>query len=86
MKNGKTPGIDGFPSKFFKVYCPKLKYFILRAINFSSQKGELPLSLRHYMITGLPKGNKDRKFLQNWHPISLLSVIYKIASAIVNRL
>ena len=28
MKNGKTPGIDGFPAEFFKVFWPKLKYFI----------------------------------------------------------
>ena len=29
-KNGKCPGIDGFPSEFLKLFWGKLKYFILR--------------------------------------------------------
>ena len=34
-----------------------------------------------------PKGDKSRELLKNWRPISLLSVIYKIASAsIANRI
>ena len=39
------------------------------------------------VITLIPKGNKDRKLLSNWRPISLLNVIYKIASScIANRI
>ena len=39
------------------------------------------------MITCLPKQNKSREYLQNWRPIFLLNVVYKIASAsIANRL
>ena len=34
-----------------------------------------------------PKPQKDRMFLKNWCPISLLSVVYKLASgAIADRL
>ena len=78
MKNKKCPGIDGFPVAFFKVFWTKLKYFVLRALNFES--GELSVFLRQCVITCLPKGDKARHFLKNWRPISLLSVIYKIAS------
>ena len=64
-----------------------LKFFILRALNLSFEKGHLPKTLRHCVISGLPKGNKPRKLLKNWRPISLLSVLYKIASsAITNRI
>ena len=87
MKHGKTPGIDGFPAEFFKVFWPYLKHIIMRTINTSFENGELPLSLRQCILSCLPKGNKDRSSLKNWHPISLLSVPYKIASsAIASRL
>ena len=35
------------------------------------------------MITCLLKGQKDRNLLKNWHPTSLLSVVYKLASAAI---
>ena len=87
MKNGKTPGIDGFPAEFFKVFWVKLKHMIYRSIKFVYKLGELPVTMRQCVISCLPKGNKDRSILQNWRPISLLSVLYKIISAaIANRL
>ena len=87
MKNGKTPGIDGFPAEFFKVFWVKLKHIIYRSIKFAYKLGELPVTMRQCVISCLPKGNKDRSILQNWRPISLLSVLYKIISAaIANRL
>ena len=84
MKSGKTPGIDGFPAEFFKVFWSKLKFIIQRAINSSYDNNELPLTLRQCIIS---KENKDHTVLKNWRPILLLSVIYKMASAsIANRL
>ena len=39
------------------------------------------------LITCIPKGNKDRSLIKNWRPISLLCVIYKLASGVIaNRL
>ena len=35
------------------------------------------------MIACLPKGQKDRNLLKNWRPISLLSVVCKLASATI---
>ena len=29
MKHNKTPGIDGFPAEFYKMFWSKLKYFVL---------------------------------------------------------
>ena len=83
MNHGKTPGIDGFPAEFFKVFWPYLKHIIKRTLNTSFKNGELPLTLRQCIVSCLPKGNKDRSILKNWRPISLLSVPYKIASAAI---
>ena len=87
MKHNKSPGIDGFPSEFYKVFWRKLKFFVLRTLNESYNIGQLPVTMRHSIISCLPKGDKPREYLKNWRPISLLSVAYKIGSAaIANRL
>ena len=87
MKNNKTPGIDGFPSEFFKVFWCKLKSLILKAFNLSYQKKTLSVTLRQSIINCIPKGDKPRHFLKNWRPISLLCVLYKLISTVVaNRL
>ena len=83
MKNNKTPGIDGFPSEFFKVFLSKLKYLILNALNHSYEKGMLSVSLRQTIINCIPKGDKQRDKIKNWRPISLLSVLYKLASSAI---
>ena len=86
MKNNKTPGIDGFPAEFFKMFWSKLKFLVTRALNHCFHKGELSISLRHALINCIPKGSKERIFLKNWRPISLLNVLYKLASGtIANR-
>ena len=87
MKHNKTPGIDGFPSKFYKIFWRYLKSCVLRALNDSMDRGKLPLSLRQCVITCLPKKGKKREMIKNWRPLSMLSVLYKLASAaIANRL
>ena len=87
MKNNKTPGIDGFPSEFFKVFWCKLKYLTLRAFNLCYKKGILSVTLRQSIINCIPKGDKPRQYLKNWRPISLLCVLYKLLSTVIaNRL
>ena len=87
MKHNKTPGLDGFPAEFYKMFWKELQIFILRAVNESYQKGILPLSFCQTVISCLPKGNKPRDDLRNWRPNSLTSVSYKmITSAIASHL
>ena len=87
MKHNKTPGLDGFPAEFYKIFWKELQTFILRALNESYQKGILPPSFRQTVISCLPKGIKPRDDLKNWRPISLTSVLYKMAtSTIASRL
>ena len=87
MKNEKFPIIDGFPAEFYKIFWKKVKHIILHALNKSYERRILSTTLRHGLITCLPKGQKPREFIKNWRPITLLSVVYKITSAaIANRL
>ncbi len=64
-----------------------LGYFLVKALNYSYNEGELSITQKEGIITCIPKGNKDKQLLKNWRPISLLNVTYKIASAaIANRI
>ena len=83
MKANKTPGIDGITSEFLKMFWGKLKYYIVHALNRCFEKGKLSVTLRQSIIICLPKGNKDRSLIKNWRPISLLSVVYKLASRVI---
>ena len=85
MKNNKTPGIDGISADFLKVFWFQLKFLITRALNCCYQKGKLSHSLRQSIIICLPKGEKDRQFLKNWRPISLLCVTYKLSSTVISN-
>ena len=83
MKNNKSPGIDGFTSEFFKFFYTDIKIFIKRAINEGYLEGKLSISQRQGLITCLPKGDKPNQYLKNWRLITLLNVIYKIASGCI---
>ena len=87
MKNHKTPGSDGFPAEFYKVFWNKLKTLITSAFTYYFVEGRLSITLRQSLIICLPKGNKPRQYLKNWRPLSMLSVLYKLLSGtLANRL
>lgn len=61
--------------------------FLLRSINYSFVIKELSVTQKEGIITCIPKQNKNRQFLKNWRPISLLNCTYKLASTcLANRL
>ena len=87
MKNEKSPGLDGYTAELFKLFWIDLGIFVLRSINYGYEKGSLSMTQKQGVITCLPKQDKDRNYLKNWRPISLLNVVYKLASsAIANRM
>ena len=60
-----------------------LKVFIRKLINEGYREGKLSITQRQGIITCLPKGDKPKQFLKNWRPITLLNVIYKLASGCI---
>ena len=87
MGDGKSPGMDGFTAEFYKFFWNDLSHYLVRSINFSYTIGEMSVTQRSALITILPKPNKQKFYLKNWRPISLLGVDYKIASAVIaNRI
>ena len=87
MKNNKSPGLDGLTVEFFKFFWVDIGHYILNSLNYGYRTGSLSITQKQGVITCIPKPNKSRVNLKNWRPISLLNVIYKLASAVIsNRL
>ena len=83
MKDNKSPGSSGFSVEFFKFFWGDLKHFWVNSINFGFTSGELSATQKEGLIVCIPKGDKCKKMLKNWRPISLLNVSYKIASGVI---
>ena len=87
LKNGKTPGTDGLTAEFYKFFWNDIKDLLLSSINYALEYGRMSTEQRRGIISLLPKKDKDRLYLKNWRPISLLNVDYKIlAKALGNRI
>ena len=88
MKNGKSPGSDGFPAEFYKHFWYLFGNTLTNIINKTLQfENELSPSLRLGIIKIFRKDGKDKTDLDNYRPISLLNNDYKIiAKCIANRL
>jgi hypothetical protein len=80
MSNGKSPGGDGYPAEFFKFFWKHLGTFVVNSLNYAYDNGTLSETQRLGYITCIPKQDKDRKYIKNWRPITLLSTVYKIGS------
>ena len=58
MKNNNSPSMDGFTTKFLKVFWYRLKHFITNAINICFKTGIRFTSLKQCIIICIPKGKK----------------------------
>ena len=83
MEMGRSPGTDGLPAEFYKVFWNDVATYLLASLNSSFSKGHLSISQRRGLITLIPKKNKPQQYLKNWMPISLLNCDYKIAAKAV---
>ena len=87
LKNRKTPGIDGLPAEFYKMFWVDIKKIVLSSMNFAFANNSLSLDQRRGLISLVPKKDKDRQFLKNWRPIALLTTDYKlIAKCLASRI
>ena len=47
------------------------------------EHGQLSITQKQGIIKVIPKKRKDKSFLANWRPLSLLNVDYKIATKVI---
>ena len=83
FKTGKTPGNDGIPVEFYRVFWPLLGKFMVESFNEAYNKKEISHSQKQAVITLIEKKGKDRNYLENLRPISLINLDAKIASKVI---
>ena len=85
LKSDKSPGVTGFTNEFYREFNKDLNIWILNYIRYTYQEGTLLYMQRRGAITLIPKGEKDKRDLGNWRPITLLNTLYKLISAILAK-
>ena len=83
MKNGKSPGTDGYTAEFYKFFWRDLGDIVLDSLNEAFTIGHLSHTQKQGIITLIPKPNKAREDLKNWRPITLLNVEHKLLSGLL---
>ena len=83
----KSPGNDGLTVEFYKFFWNIVGELLVAGLNYSYDVGELSNSQKTAIIILLEKKDKDKRYISNWRPISLINVDVKIGSkAIAKRL
>ena len=80
MNNNKSPGNDGLSKEFYICFFEKLADPLIQALNQSFVDSEMSNSQRQAVITSIEKSGKDKRYIQNWRPISLINVDAKVVS------
>ena len=80
FKDNKSPGEDGLTAEFYKHFFDLIGIDLIESLNQAFKDGELSISQRRGVITLIPKEDSNLLDLQNWRPITLLNIDYKIAS------
>ena len=82
-KNNVSPGSSGFTNDFYKFFWRDLKHFVINAVDYAFDNNRLSATQSLGIISIIPKGEKDKRFLNNWRPLTLLNTLYKLISGCV---
>ena len=77
---GKCPGSDGFTVEFYLHFWSILGEEMVESFNQALAYGHLNITQRQGIIRVVPKKRKNKLYLENWRPISLLNIDYKIVT------
>ena len=80
FKNNKSPGNDGLTKEFYHCFWEDIKDIFMNSLSESKKLKQLPASQMQAIIKLLEKPNKDKRYVANWRPISLLNFDLKLIS------
>uniref|UniRef100_A0A671TVA8 Reverse transcriptase domain-containing protein n=1 Tax=Sparus aurata TaxID=8175 RepID=A0A671TVA8_SPAAU len=72
LPNSKSPGIDGIPCKFYKVFAEQPSPELLKTFTAAIEGNELPPSMTEVVISVILKKGKDPQECGSYRPFSLL--------------
>lgn len=59
MKAGKSPGYDGFPAEYYKIYIDVLAPVLQKVYEEAFQREHIPPTFTEALISLIPKKDKD---------------------------
>ena len=80
MQSSKSPGSDGLPAEFYKLFWKEIHPYLLNALKYAYRNGLQSVTQRRGLITLIPKKNEAANLLNNWRPITVLNCDSRIAS------
>ena len=83
MDNDESPGIDDITKEFYIKFWNVVKEPLCASIQQSFIAGELSTSQKQAIIKLIEKKDRDKRFIKNWRPISLLNVDMKLISKVL---
>ena len=83
MKNGKSPGLDGFPIEYYKAFTDVLAPILTKVYSEAFKLGTLPCTFYEALITLIPKKDRDVTDPSNYRPLSLINVDCKLLTKIL---
>jgi hypothetical protein len=61
FKNGRSPGTDGLPIEFYKIFWNDIKNLVLNSFSYSYEQKNKSVSQKPSIITLLSKRDKDTR-------------------------
>ena len=82
-KKKKAAGPDGVHNEMIKNFTPATVEYLLRIINTSWKTSKVPYQWKQGLIKPMFKAGKPRNELKSFRPITLTSVVGKLAERLV---
>ena len=85
FSSNKTPGCDGFTKEFYDIFFETVGDDLVNSYSAAFKAGELSISQKRGVITLIPKDDEYLLILENWRPITLLNMDYKVIAKIIAK-
>ncbi len=86
LKLYKSPGLDDLTANFYKLFWNDIRFLLCNAFIEYIEDGSLGPIMNQGLITLIPKPEKDMRYMDNFHPITLLNDYNIFTHVYVNRL
>ena len=77
-ENDKSPGNDGLAKEFYVTFWNDIKATFISSLKQDKDRKELSISLRQAITKLIEEKDRDKRYIKNWRPISLINVDIKM--------